>query len=236
MVCKIAGFMDSTKARHILPIFIESLNIELNKQRINTKNLVMNIICNNCIGARMYEVSKIQFPNPFMWNAINAYDFIKLMKDYEKIDLYNPKIELEQYLKQEHKSVLVTLSNDVKLHFIHYMQDETKEQPIKEKSTNILYKDIISYAKEKWYKRVDRSKEQPTFMFAFNYMKKNDKLYTDILEKLLKTKKNLIIIMHDSFETPQVSSNIKIMKFDDDTMSLDAGLSKIIANILFNKK
>lgn len=196
----------------------------------------MNIICNNCVGARMYEVSKIQFPNPFMWNAINAYDFIKLMKDYEKIDLYNPKIELEQYLKQEHKSVLVTLSNDVKLHFIHYMQDETKEQPIKEKSTNILYKDIISYAKEKWYKRVDRSKEQPTFMFAFNYMKKNDKLYTDILEKLLKTKKNLIIIMHDSFETPQVSSNIKIMKFDDDTMSLDAGLSKIIANILFNKK
>lgn len=196
----------------------------------------MNIICNNCVGARMYEVSKIQFPNPFMWNAINAYDFIKLMKDYEKIDLYNPKIELEQYLKQEHKSVLVTLSNDVKLHFIHYMQDETKEQPIKEKNTNILYKDIISYAKEKWYKRVNRSKEPPTFMFTFNYMKKNDKLYTDILEKLLKTKNNLIIIMHDSIETPNVPTNIRIIKFDDDTMSLDAGLSKIIANILFNKK
>lgn len=196
----------------------------------------MNIICNNCVGARMYEVSKIQFPNPFMWNAINAYDFIKLMNEYDTLDLEHPTFELETYLNNDYKTVLVTLNNGVKLHFIHHIQDDSKPTPIKEKSTNILYNDILSYAKEKWYKRVDRSKEQPTFMFSFNYMKNNDKLYTDILEKLLKTKKNLIIIMHDSFETPNVPTNIRIIKFDDNTMSLDAGLSKIIANILFNKK
>lgn len=40
-----------------------------------------NIICNNCIGARMYEVNNMQFPNLFMWNAINCLDFIKLIEN-----------------------------------------------------------------------------------------------------------------------------------------------------------
>lgn len=196
----------------------------------------MNIICNNCVGARMYEILKMQFPNPFMWNAINAYDFIKLVEEYETINLNNPKIELEQYMGQEHRSVLITLDNGIKLHFIHYMQDDTKKQPVKEKNTNILYKDILLYATEKWRKRLLRNITSPVFMFSFNYMKKENPLYMDILQKLMKTKKNLIIIIHNSIETGEVPSNIRIIRLDDKTMSLDAGLSRIIANSLFNKK
>lgn len=193
----------------------------------------MNIICNNCVGARMYEVSGMRFPNPFMWNAINAYDFIKLVEEYDAIDLRNLKMELEQYLNQEHKSVLVTLDNGVKLHFIHYMQDETKDTPVKEKNTNILYKDILSYASGKWGDRLRRSSEPPVFMFTFNYMKKHDPSYKDILDKLIGTGKDLIIVMHDSVETGEVPPNVRIIKFDDETMSLDAGLSRILSGMLF---
>lgn len=193
----------------------------------------MNIICNNCVGARMYEVSGMQFPNPFMWNAINAYDFIKLVEEYDAIDLRNPEMELERYLNRERESVLVTMDNGVKLHFIHYIQDDTKDVPVKEKNTDILYRDILSYASDKWHSRLRRSSEPPMFMFTFNYMKKDNPSYKDILDKLIGTGKGLIIVMHDSVKTGEVPPNVRIIKFDDETMSLDAGLSRILSGMLF---
>ena len=91
----------------------------------------MNIICNNCVGARLYEVTKQQFPNPLMWMAIDYDDYIKLIENYDTIDLSNPKFELETYKGNNYKSVLITLNNDIKLHYIHYIQDDTKETPVK---------------------------------------------------------------------------------------------------------
>ena len=59
----------------------------------------MNIICNNCVGARLYEVTKQQFPNPFMWMSIDIDDYIKFNKasleDIQKMfpDIYNNIVE-----------------------------------------------------------------------------------------------------------------------------------------------
>ena len=196
----------------------------------------MNIICNNCVGARMYECAHKQFPNPFMWNAINAYDFIKLINEFDTIDLNKPNIELEQYLNQDKQSVLITLDNDVKLHFIHYMLDKTKDVLIKEKNTNILYKDILKYATDKWFNRLKRLNEEPTFMFSFNYMKTTNDVYEDVLYKLLNiTNKQIIIICHDCVDIQQnYSGNIRVIRLDSQTMSLDTGLSKILINNYIN--
>ena len=55
----------------------------------------MNLIANNCVGARLYEVTEQQFPNPFMWMTIPIDNYIDLMENYDSIDLNNPKFELE---------------------------------------------------------------------------------------------------------------------------------------------
>ena len=149
----------------------------------------MNIICNNCVGARLYEVTNQQFPNPFMWSAIKWKDFIKLVSNFEKFDFNNPTFELETYLNNEYQTVLVILNNNVKIHYIYYIQDDTKETPVKENSTNILYKDILSYAKKKWFKRLNRSLEEPTFIFSFNYMKPDSEKYMRVFKELLKINK-----------------------------------------------
>ena len=197
----------------------------------------MNIICNNCVGARLYEVTKQQFPNSFMWMLIMHKDYINFINEYDNLDLQNPKFELEIFNNDKRKSVLITLNN-IKLHYIHYIQDESKEIPVKEKSTNILYKDILSYAKNKWFSRLNRSKEEPIFLFSFNYFSKNDKnQYYSILEELLKIKnKKLLILVHEGIKIEkEISDNIKIIYCSDDIMKLDGdALANSLKNMIFN--
>jgi hypothetical protein len=107
-----------------------------------------------------------------MWMTIPIDNYIDLIENYDSIDLNNPKFELEVYKQNPYKTVLVTLNNRIKLHFIHYIQDDTKETPVKELNTNIVYKDILSYFKTKWVRRVKRNTEKPVFLYSFNYSKK----------------------------------------------------------------
>ena len=197
----------------------------------------MNIICNNCVGARLYEVTKQQFPNPFMWMAIDYDDYIKLIENYDNIDLSNPKFELETYKGNDYKSVLITLNNDIKLHYIHYIQDDTKETPVKELNTNILYKDILSYAIQKWKNRLNRSKEEPIFLYSFNYMTPDYPTYKIILDKLLNINdKQIMILVHEGIKIEQeIPDNIKIVYCKNEVMELNGGaLANALKNMIFN--
>lgn len=49
----------------------------------------MNIICNNCVGARLYEVQHKQFVNPFTWCIIPIDDFMNLILHFDEIDFIN---------------------------------------------------------------------------------------------------------------------------------------------------
>ncbi len=198
----------------------------------------MNIICNNCVGARLYEVTKQQFPNPFMWMSIFDDDFIKLINEYENIDFNNPKIELEYYKENKYQSILITLYNDIKLHYIHYIQDESKEIPVKEDNTNILYKDILTYAKYKWFNRLNRSSEEPVFLYSFNYMPIEYHTYSIVLNKLLEIKnKKLIILVHEGINIEkEIPNNIKIIYCPKDIMELNGGaLANALKNMIFTE-
>ena len=198
----------------------------------------MNIICNNCVGARLYEVTKKQFPNPFMWMTIDYDDYIKLIENYDTIDLNNPKIELETYKYNDYKSVLITLNNDIKLHYIHYIQDNTKETPVKELNTNILYKNILTYAKNKWKNRLNRNKEESVFLYSFNYMHPDNQEYNIILNKLINiTNKKLIILVHEGVKIEQeIPDNIKIIYCKNEIMELNGGaLANALKNMIFNE-
>ena len=198
----------------------------------------MNIICNNCVGARLYEVTKKQFPNPFMWMTIDYDDYIKLIENYDTINLNNPKIELETYKYNDYKSVLITLNNDIKLHYIHYIQDDTKEAPVKELNTNILYKDILLYASTKWKNRLNRSKEEPVFLYSFNYMHPDNPEYNIILNKLLDINdKQIMILVHEGVKIEQkIPDNIKIIYCKNEIMELNGGaLANALKNMIFNE-
>lgn len=183
----------------------------------------MNIIANNCIGARLYEVTKQQFPNSFMWMTYSPDDYISLIENYDSIDFDNPTFELEYYKENQYKSVLVILDNDIKLHYIHYIQDDSKEIPVKELKTNILYKDILNYAKTKWFNRLYRSNEMPIFLYSFNYLEKDNEYYVKLLNKILSvnTKYHIIVLIHKGIEYNNTNENIKVIECDDSIMELN---------------
>lgn len=189
-------------------------------------NITHNIICNNCIGARLYEVSREQFPNPFMWSAIQCDDFVKLINLWDTLNLSDVKFNLEKYKSNEHTSVLVKIQNEINIHFVHYIKDDNKKTPTKELSTNILYYDIINYTRKKWFDRLERIITPPTFLYPFNYANKSDiNQYKKDLLKILSTKtdKPIIILIHKhlNLKYNTTARNIKIIECDDKIMDLN---------------
>lgn len=135
----------------------------------------MNIICNNCVGARLYEVQHKQFVNPFTWCEIPIDDFIRLIENFDNISLLtDAKFSLEKVYRYDYESVNVTLPFNIQCHFVHYIKDDTYSKPSKDNSnTNIRYTDILTYAKDTWIKRSSRITEVPIFMYSFNYLQPN---------------------------------------------------------------
>ena len=81
----------------------------------------MNIISKCCLGSFIYKKAGLQFNNPFMWSAIWADDFIKLIQHFEDIDFMNP--ELEKYILNDREICYsIILDNNIKIHYTHYKQ------------------------------------------------------------------------------------------------------------------
>lgn len=180
----------------------------------------MNIICNNCVGARLYEVNHIQFNNPFMWCSIKTPDYINLIKNFEMHDFANAKFELEHYYGKTDESVLVTIDDNIQLHYIHHIYDEKAVEPRKERNTDIYYKDIIEYAKDKFSKRVERMTfDNIKFLYSFNYMKEDDEKYYDILKQLDETGMHITCIVHENVKYE--SSNLELINCSNETMELN---------------
>jgi hypothetical protein len=174
-----------------------------------------------------------------MWMTIPIDNYIDLVENYDSIDLNNPKFELEVYKQNPYKTVLVTLNHHIKLHYIHYIQDNSKINPVKELNTNILYNDILTYAKNKWFTRLKRNTKKPVFLYSFNYMDKSNKHYLNILNKLLNinTKYKLIILIHKGVKYTNTKSNINVIECDDSIMNLNGTLlANKLKNIIFRKE
>lgn len=185
----------------------------------------MNIICNNCVGARLYEVQHKQFVNPFTWCEIPIDDFIRLIENFDSINLIDDaKFSLEKVYRYDYNSVNVTLPFNIQCHFVHYIQDETYISPSKDNSnTNIRYNNILEYAKETWIKRSLRISNIPIFMYSFNYLQPNSEQYNETLEKLLNvnTDKEIWILTHESLNIKSDKENIKIFQLPDDVFGFN---------------
>jgi len=186
----------------------------------------MNIICNNCVGARLYEVQHKQFVNPFTWCIIPIDDFMNLILHFDEIDFINDSnFSLEKYRRNDYQTVKVTLPFNIELHYIHYIQDETYLIPAKDDTnTNIRYDNILTYAKEIWNKRVLRMKEEPIFMYSFNYTIPNSEQYDNELNKILNinTNKKILVLTHESLNISSNKENIKIIRLEDNVFGREA--------------
>lgn len=179
----------------------------------------MNLISNNCVGARIYEVSSMQFNNPFTWCSFDFLDFKKLIINFNNIDFFKPKIQIENY-KDRCFSILCEFDYDIKVHYIHYIYD--KQQTIKQ-HPDVKSKTIIQYFTEVYFRRLERmveQNEQPTFLLTFNYTKKDYKDYDKYLNEFIKLdKNNLYIFIHDCKDTP-IKTQTNVIKFSDKIMNL----------------
>ena len=122
----------------------------------------MNIISNTCVGAGIYKncLNK-PYSNPFMWNLIDYDSMYKLIKNYDKINFKN--IKVEKLNKEVNNSYAVIIDNSITIKYIHYRYDKTKTEP-EIKGVDVFYNKIEEYIKEKYLTRLKLMKEKPVFI------------------------------------------------------------------------
>lgn len=193
----------------------------------------MNLIGNNCIGGRLYEVKNIQFSNPFIWMRILPEEYIYLIKNYDNINFNNVQFSLEEFKYKDKFNVICNLDNKINIHYTHYFLDKSYDMPTQIDS-NVYYKDIITYSKNKYFSRLKRMTGNPIFVFSFN---KIDKKYdsNDILKKIINidTQYNINILLNkDNFNNIIYKENINLINLTNEELDSD---TKKIANLVKDK-
>ena len=194
----------------------------------------MNIVSNNCIGGRLYEVRNEQFANQFIWARILHSDFIYLINNFDNIDFSNVSFNLEYYKSKDYQNVICKLDNKISMHFTHYVYNENYETPYK-KDLDVLYKNILEYSKDKYFNRLKRMSGKPIFVYSFNGVNSKSEEYIKRIHDVLKIKdKKIYIIAYKSVEiNSEIPENIKIIYLDDDILnSTTANIAKNIKDFI----
>lgn len=126
-----------------------------------------NFIVNDCIGGYLYKFSKKQFPNPFMWTAIDFYDFLSLIKNYDTIDFEDILI---LWNKNDRRLFTIDINDKVVVRCPHWLFDIRYNKPTVVDEVNVRYNRIWLYIQDNYIRRLKRlkdSKEPPTFIMDF---------------------------------------------------------------------
>ena len=188
----------------------------------------MNIICNNCIGSHAYFKTGQRLSNQFQWCGIDLLDFVYIGTHWGHMDLMHPEFELETRLYQTRETVLCKIDGGrAKVHFSHYIQDDSFSEPGRCDTWKycLLYKDILGWARDKWFSRMGRTEEPVTFVYSFNLWDmrhpKTRKEYPIALKMLFEIKEPLLILVHESIDLTglEVPENVTSEKVPDQEMS-----------------
>ncbi len=116
----------------------------------------MNIICNNCVGGRIYQQLNKQYNNPFIWNIIFYNSYKNLITLIDKINFTNFSIKLKKEIIRD-KYACVLIDNLVEVHYIHYIQNSKHKILTKQNNgVDIYFNDILSYTNDKYISRLNR--------------------------------------------------------------------------------
>ncbi len=120
----------------------------------------MLVITNNCMGGYFYrDVMKISYNHPFFWGTMKC-DILELIKNFDKIDFKNYKVE-----KDEKDKYSLIIDNLIKYKLIHHHLSP-RDKVVRKNDHDVFYDKIEDYIKEKYESRLERmldSKEKPTF-------------------------------------------------------------------------
>ena len=159
---------------------------------------MQNIVSNNCVGARIYEIKKAIFETPFTWCLIKPADFLYLYENFAKINFENANVE------KDGRWYLVNVDNKIKIYYPHYRYDEMCKKPTKRgiDELNIYYDKIEEYILEKYKKRVKRMYGKPLFLI-------DDKV-TDLVDGKCTFNENDIVRYIDKKDCIITTTNKKI--------------------------
>lgn len=181
----------------------------------------MNMIYNSCVGSRIYEITKKQYNNPFMWNVIPYSDFRKLIMLYDKIDLRNFDVSI--FKQSDSNSVAkAVFDSEITVYYIHYHQSERYKTPTKI-DIDIYSNDIVTYTKNAIIRRLDRmyeTKEEPIFLFETRDRKFYNAIYTesdinDFIGLDTDYKKILLVNKQEFKNYPKTLGNCNILYYED---------------------
>lgn len=123
-----------------------------------------NIVCNDCVGARIYQEKKHNYANPFSWCLIPPKDFEVLYKNFNTINFKNYRLDKEgQWYK-------IIIDDKVTVFYPHYRYDPNFKE-IKSKKPgdlNVYYYKIEDYIKERYEARLARMSGKPIFVIDDN--------------------------------------------------------------------
>ena len=180
----------------------------------------MNIICNSCVGSRIYEMLNMQFTNPFMWNVITYPDFKKLIDNFDNIDYSKTKISLYEYPGDA--IAMAAFTDNIKSYFIHYHQRNDCCGTIKH-NIDVYSNKIIEYANTKVSKRTDRMlslNEEQMFIFETRSRPRFNANYNeadvDDFINLNNQNKRIVITSFEKFKDyPEQICNCYILFYED---------------------
>lgn len=206
----------------------------------------MNLISNNCAGARFYQMNNMEFTNPFMWCCIFADDFISLVKQYDNINFSNIKDifltkEVSDYNKynlyDESKHISgINVDGIFSVYYTHYIYDEKYKEPTKS-GVDILYYKNCEYSHNKYIERLNRMimNGKPPVFFAITYTRHgwtsdkinellnidtNYKIFLVTDEHISSSNKNFEIRVEDGLNTKYFFPFSIVKKYKRDIESL----------------
>lgn len=168
----------------------------------------MNIICNTCVGGRIYEQYKLQYTNPFIWNAIDTPDFMLLIKNYDNINFNNFKLIYEDDIYK------INIDNLLTVTYPHYKYDKNINIPTIRSDkfgTHMYSNNIDTYIIDKYKERLLRCNEMPTFiLIKGTTFGKNIKCLDDDIEYFINinTKYNKIAYTDKIYDNNIINNTI----------------------------
>ena len=184
----------------------------------------MNIICNNCGGADVYNFKRMEFSNPFIWSLMFPDDIIKFINDYDKLNFnnYEPILLDEKYSAVNNYDRFnptisgILIDKTVKVYYTHYLYGSQNIPTTI--GPDVFYNKNIEYMYSKFETRLNRMlslNETPSFLVICYKrhgwtMEKIEKLlntdfkYKTVVitkEKIEKHKNNLTLINNEKLES-----------------------------------
>jgi hypothetical protein len=198
----------------------------------------MNIIANDCAGAYIYkDCIRCDFMNPFIWSSIDIDNFLKLIKNYDELNFRNIKCELIENNSGicKNKSMIprITIDDSVNIHYFHYIQNDKYSTPTKVEGYT-MYKDIITYTIDCYIRRLNKTKEQPIFIWDVTKAIWYNKNRIDPFESFNNIKSNYNIIIYSPTVKSETKSNIILLNKSNGDFEVNVSGSNIYNKVLKN--